>query len=130
MAIESIVGGSEERLKLSFLGEVKEWLEDCIFIGVFEIVIDDVHEMEVVEDFANDFVGLWGGLTIEESPLLTQLVGFVFPGLESGRVDDGRLNDFGTGEDSPRHGVWSGDRVRAEVARLVNAVVGDRGGLR
>jgi hypothetical protein len=79
--------------------------------------------MEIVEDLANDLVRLGSVLAVEHRPLVSKFVLLVLPRLKGGRVNDGRLNDFGTGENSPSYGVRSGNGVGTEVARFVDAVV-------
>lgn len=150
----SILTRSEERFQLFRFGEVKERFENGIFVRVLEVVVNDIDyhhvqgsdglvfqspgererekrrkaftKVEIIKDFPNDLVRLWSGLTVQHSPLLTQLVRLVFPSLESSRVNDGRLDHFGTWENSPSDGVRTGDSVGTEVARFVDAVVSDR----
>jgi hypothetical protein len=49
VTVDSILGGSEERLELFLLGEVEERLEDGIFMRIFEIVVNDVNCSERIK---------------------------------------------------------------------------------
>ena len=43
MTVYAVLSRSEERLEMSFLGEFEEGFEDCIFVGILEVVVDNVH---------------------------------------------------------------------------------------
>lgn len=87
---------------------------------------DQLTEVVLVKDTVDELLRLGRRLLVQLRPLRAELVRLVLPRLERRRVDHGRLDHLGAGEDSPRDGVGTGSRVGTEVALLVDGVVRDR----
>jgi hypothetical protein len=130
-------------------GEGEERLEDGVLVRVAVVVEDDVDcrrrvgedgerekgreggrtEVELVKDLFDECRRLRSSLAVKLRPLAPELVRLILPRLERRRVNDGRLDHLSAGEDAPGDGVRTGNGVRAEVALLVDGVVGDGRGV-
>lgn len=69
-----------------------------------ECVLTNVHQVPVIHDLLNQLSTRACGI-VALGPVFTQPVCFVLPGQETDRFDDGGLNDFTSGEDTPGQGV-------------------------
>jgi hypothetical protein len=65
-----------------------------------ERILTNVDQVPVIHDLLNQ-LPTWAGGVVALGPVFTQPVGFVLPGQETDRLDDGGLNDFTSSEDTP-----------------------------
>ena len=108
-------------------GELRTRLEEGLEDGIraFVVVVNNVHEKGGVHEVRDEVACRRFGLVVL-SPLVPELISFVFPGHEADSFDDGRLNNLLAREHTPCYGCWSvGVGVRAQVTTLVDHIVGN-----
>jgi len=102
--------------------------EYLVEISVHVVIVDDVHEIHgIVASMEESF--RFRLVPVNEGPWVQpHLEGFSFPDLEGVVVNDRRLNDFLTLENTPGHSIHVVlGHVQALVSLLIDGLIGNHG---